>query len=253
MNWVGGARVGAHRLASALLSQQQGVPRADSAPQTKTSMCTHTHTHTHTCCMHPPHAHTSPYTDLHKNRHTHALMQAHTGIPMCAHTHTQAHTYLCGLAGSQTHLHANMCRRTRHTQCWKHHPHLIVHVIYFERTSLPQSWSTSANSANFREPGPSGSQPFLLPPEGATTKPMEPQSSTSQDPHGPVLGRAFQGHRRPSSHIFKTFGSQFSPKLEDDRTCPCLYHETEGSGGCSRTFSQEEVGAAAAGDGAGQA
>lgn len=201
-------------------------------------------THTHTCCMHPPHAHTSPYTDLHKNRHTHTHVCTHpyTG------THISMRTGRLTNPPSRKHVQAHKTHTGLEEPPPPHRP-----VIYFERTSLPQSWSTSANSANFREPGPSGSQPFLLPPEGATTKPMEPQSSTSQDPHGPVLGRAFQGHRRPSSHISKTFGSQFSPKLEDDRTCPCLYHETEGSGGCSRTFCQEEVGAAAAGDGAGQA
>ena len=91
-----------------VLSQQQGVPRADSAPQTQTSMCVHTHTHTHTCCMHPPHAHTSPYTDLHKNRHTHASTHRHTHVHTPIHRNTYIHADwqahkppVCKRAGAQ--------------------------------------------------------------------------------------------------------------------------------------------------------
>ena len=73
----------------------------------QTRMCVHTHT----CCMHPPHAHTSPYTDSHKNRHMHSCKhtQGHTHV----RTHPCTGTHIAVWTGRRTnHPHANMCRHT---------------------------------------------------------------------------------------------------------------------------------------------
>ena len=127
MSWAGGARVGANRLASA-----RALPAAGSAQNrlspADADQYMWTHTHTHAACTH----------HMHTQAHKQTNIKTDTRIPMCAHTHTQAHIYLCGLVGSQTRLHANMCRRTRHTQGWKHHPHLIVRSSTLKGLSCPR-------------------------------------------------------------------------------------------------------------------
>ena len=173
MNWVGGARVGAHRLASALLSQQQGVPRADSAPQTKTSMCTHTHTHA--ACTHHMHtqAHTQTYTKtdtrMHSCKHTQTYPCVHT--PIHRHTHIyadwQAHkpTFMQTCAGAQdTHSAGSTTPTSSSTSstlkglpCPRVGPHLLIlqtsenqaplghnHFCFPQKELPPNLWSLRA-------------------------------------------------------------------------------------------------------------
>ena len=74
----------------------------------------------------------------------------------------------------------------------------------------------------------------------------------------PPLSCAGEGFRDTGDHQVTSFrhsGASFPPvwRTYSHRTRPRPCEETEGSGGSSRTFCQEEVGAAAAGNGAGQA
>ena len=125
LEWVE-ERTGCSGLASARALRQQGVPRADSAPQMQTSMCVHTHTHTHTH-THVLHASTTcTHKPIHRltQKQTHALMQAHTGAYPRAHTPMHRHTYSrvdrkAHKPPARKHVQAH-----RHTQCWRHHPHL---------------------------------------------------------------------------------------------------------------------------------
>ena len=131
--------MGAHRLASARALPAAGGAQSRLSPaDTDQYVCTHTHTHTHmlhapTTCTHKP-IHRLTQKQTHSCKHTQAYP--------CAHTHTQEHIYPCGLAGSQTTC-MQTCRRTRHTQGWKHHPHLTTGFFQFVERDCPSpSWST---------------------------------------------------------------------------------------------------------------
>ena len=111
-------------------------------PRRRRPVCvyTHTHTHTHTHMLHAPT--TCTHKPIHRltQKQTHSCK--HTQAYPCAHTHTREHIYPCGPAGSQT-ICVQTCRRTRHTQCWKHHPHLTTGFFQFVERACPSpSWST---------------------------------------------------------------------------------------------------------------
>ena len=126
LEWVE-ERTGCSGLASAHALRQQGVPRADSAPQMQTSMCVHTHTHTHihthtrAACIH--HVHTQAHTQTHTKTDTCTHASTHGAYP-CVHTPMHRHTYSrvdrkAHKPPTRKHVQAH-----RHTQCWRHHPHL---------------------------------------------------------------------------------------------------------------------------------
>ena len=84
---------------------------------------THTHTHTHTraACIH--HVHTQAHTQTHTKTDTCTHASTHGAYP-CVHTPMHRHTYSrvdrkAHKPPARKHVQAH-----RHTQCWRHHPHL---------------------------------------------------------------------------------------------------------------------------------
>ena len=193
--------------------------------------------------QHCPHDNTHRYTST----PVHTLTCTHTHMPIHRHTyihvHTQVHKHTC------THTSMHTC-----TQCRNHHYHLSIRFMHFEKDFPSPSWSTSASFCRPHRSRPLWAGTGSAPPEAAA-EPPEPRRSPSREPPGSCAGGGLPGPCAPVRHAFKTFRSQLPPdgKVCSHRTCPPSCQETEGSGGCSRTFCEEHVGAADAGDGAGQA
>ena len=225
------------------------MPRADSAPQMQTRMCVHTHT----CCMHPPHAETSPCTDSHKNRHMHSCKhtQGHTHV----RTHPCTGTHIAVWTGRRTnHPHANMCRHTDTRSAGNTTPTSPRFFRFVESAFPSPSWPTLLilQTSENQAPLDHDRLCFLQKELPANLGALELSVPR------PPLSCAGEGFRDTGDHQVTSFrhsGASFPPvwRTYSHRTRPRPCEETEGSGGSSRTFCQEEVGAAAAGNGAGQA
>lgn len=147
-------------------------------------MCAHTQTHA--CCTPPPRAHTSPYTDSHRNTANTSIDRQDTPI----HRHTLIHMSKDRKAHNPPAQ--NTCRH-RHTQCGDTTPHLSTGFFQLVESAFPISELGLIFWANLREPGPSGPRPFLFPPEGAASKSWSLRAQRPETPAVPCWGGLLSG------------------------------------------------------------
>ena len=129
MSWAGEARVGGRENRVLRPGLCPRSPSNSGCPELtqicrRRPVCVYTHTHTHTHVLHA--STTCRNKPIHRltQKQTHALMQAHTGAYPCAHTPMHRHTYSCVDRKAHKPPARKHVQAHRHTQCWKHHPHL---------------------------------------------------------------------------------------------------------------------------------